>query len=196
MPPRPTKKGAIAVPNTTKSLIPHTEFFQLLSSKELFYSHSALRFVRLQEGLFPSHAKTCTTRVLAFAETMFAMLSIPGVAAADFESAGVMIRTLSPGQVRRFLIQSQHQTDKRQPGSSSSRNMIINSAASVAVRVKGMALQRGYTKTKAKTKNAEAGRVGVGGESKDGSDLAVSLLAAELLAFLLSGSSGSTKLTV
>ena len=173
------------VPDTTKSLIPQTEFFQRLSQKELFYSHSALRFVRLQEGFFPSHVKTCTTRVLAFAETVFAMLSIPGAAAADFESADVSVRTLSPGQVRRFLIQSQHKTDMKQRGSRSrTRHLIPRCAAAVAARARDMEIQKGGTNTTSTTKMADD-RAG-GGESKDGPNLAVSLLAAELLAFLLS----------
>ncbi len=162
-----------------RQLVPAAAFFQSLAARELFWSHSRKAFVRLGDGLFPSHAKSCTPRVLAFSETVFAMLSgIPGAAAWDFEKAGVSVRTLNPAQIRRFVMQDQHKSRL------ASQSAIVRCAEAVEVRTKAM---------RETMSGGSVSASGAGKEEKHGHDHgvagatdAVALLAADLLAFALS----------
>ena len=80
--------------------------FQTLSKYKLYWSSTKRTWNTLNDGILPN--KQCTPRVIAYAETSFAMLSLPPTASADFQHAGVTIKSLTPAQMRRHLMQEKN----------------------------------------------------------------------------------------
>ena len=64
-------------------IITHPTITDMKSKYKLYWSNTAKTWNALSDGLLPN--PQCTPRVIAYAETSFAMLSLPPKADADFK---------------------------------------------------------------------------------------------------------------
>ena len=150
--------------------------YQTLSKYKLYWSNTAKTWNALSDGLLPN--PQCTPRVIAYAETSFAMLSLPPKADADFKHAGVEIKSLTPEQIRRHLLQE----NRNQP--------ILKRAQEVARKMALISSSQESSKKSSKESSKESSNE-FSTESKDQrnqTDLhsEVALLASELVCFCLS----------